>query len=417
MFVDEVKIEVTAGRGGNGMASYRREKYVEFGGPWGGNGGHGGSIIFQGEEGRQTLVDLRYQRHIKAKSGVNGMSKGMHGKNAEHTIVKVPLGTIVFNEDKSLMIGEITTHGQQLVVAKGGKGGRGNIALATSRNPAPGYAEKGDPGESRLMTVELKVLADVGLLGYPSVGKSTLISVLSNARPKIASYPFTTLQPNLGMVESHDRSFVLADLPGLIENAHQGHGLGIRFLRHIERCRVFVHVLDLSTDDPFQAYLNVNHELKQYDPNLLERPQIVCLNKTDQVIDDQVIIDLKNQIVDHPVVAISALEQKGLTELKETIFKTLDEHPRFVAVVDEVRQYTFEAEEDPFTITLVDGVYELTGTALRTIFERTDFSNEEAVRRFARQLRGLGVDDALREKGIKSGDTVKIFDYVFEFID
>ncbi len=417
MFVDEVKIEVTAGRGGNGMASYRREKYVEYGGPWGGNGGHGGSIIFQGEEGRQTLVDLRYQRHIKAKNGVNGMSKGMHGKNAGHTIVMVPLGTIVFNEDKSLMIGEITAHGQQLIVAKGGKGGRGNIALATSRNPAPGYAEKGDPGESRIMTVELKVLADVGLLGYPSVGKSTLISVLSNARPKIAAYPFTTLQPNLGMVESQDRSFVLADLPGLIENAHQGHGLGIRFLRHIERCRVFVHVLDLATENPYEAYLNVRHELEQYDPKLLERPEIVCLNKTDQVFDDHLISDLEAKISEHPVVAISALEQTGLGDLKELIFKTLDQNPRFIPVIDEVRAYTFEAEEEPFAITLVDGVYELTGTALRTIFERTDFSNEEAIRRFARQLRGLGIDDALREKGVKSGDSVKIFDYVFEFID
>ena len=266
MFIDEVTVEVFGGRGGNGMASYRREKYVEYGGPWGGNGGNGGSVIFVGDEGKQNLIDLRYQRHIRAKNGVNGMSKGMHGANAEHRYIKVPLGTIVYSEDKSFVLGEITAHGQELVVAKGGKGGRGNMAFATARNSTPSFAENGDPGDIRKLHIELKVLADVGLVGYPSVGKSTIISVVSKARPKIASYPFTTLQPNLGMVYiGDDDSFVLADLPGLIENAHQGHGLGIRFLKHIERCRVFLHVLDITRDDPYDDYLKINEELKQYD--------------------------------------------------------------------------------------------------------------------------------------------------------
>jgi GTPase len=281
MFIDEVTVEVFGGKGGNGMASYRREKYVEYGGPWGGNGGHGGSVIFVGDEGKNNLIDLRYQRHIRAKNGENGMSKGMHGKNAEHRYIRVPLGTVVYSENKSFFLGEITEDGQKLVVARGGKGGRGNIAFATAKNSAPDYAENGDPGEIRKLHIELKVIADVGLVGYPSVGKSTLISVVSNARPKIAEYHFTTLQPNLGMVYVGEESFVLADLPGLIEDAHQGHGLGIRFLKHIERCKVFLHVLDITREDPYQDYVKINHELEMYDEALLERPQIVVINKID----------------------------------------------------------------------------------------------------------------------------------------
>ncbi|OHE27713.1 MAG: GTPase ObgE, partial [Tenericutes bacterium GWA2_38_26] len=281
MFVDEITVEVYGGRGGNGLAVYRREKYIEYGGPWGGNGGHGGSVIFVGDEGMSTLIDLRYKRHIKAKPGQNGMTKGCHGRGAEDTYVRVPLGTIVYTENKETKIGEITHQGQELVVARGGKGGRGNMALATHRNPAPDYAENGDPGVTRKILVELKVLADVGLVGYPSVGKSTLISVVSNAKPKIAEYPFTTLQPHLGMVTVGEESFVIADLPGLIENAHLGFGLGIRFLKHIERCRIFLHVVDLTRENPYEDYLKINHELEMYNPELLKRPQIVVANKMD----------------------------------------------------------------------------------------------------------------------------------------
>lgn len=418
MFVDEIVIEVFGGRGGNGMTAYRREKYVEFGGPWGGNGGNGGSVIFVGDEGKSTLLDLRYQRHIKAKPGVNGMSKGMHGANAENTYVRVPLGTIVYTEDKSEKIGEVLHHNQELVVAQGGKGGRGNIALATSKNSCPDYSEKGDPGVTRRIHVELKVLADVGLIGYPSVGKSTLISVVSNARPKIAEYPFTTLQPNLGMVQVGDDSFVLADLPGLIENAHQGFGLGIRFLKHVERCRVFLHVLDLTREDPYLDYVSINHELKMYNEHLLERPQIIVANKIDMPEAEENLKILKSKLIE-PIMVISAQQKKDVDKLLFAVVQKLKETPRISEELpdESIRNYVFKPDEPPFIITKVDDVFEITGDKLKLIFERTDFTKEEAVRRFARQLRGLGVDDALREQGAKNHDAVRIFDFEFEFIE
>jgi len=418
MFVDEIIVEVYGGRGGNGMAAYRREKYVEFGGPWGGNGGHGGNVIFVGEEGKSTLLDLRYKRHIKAKPGVNGASKGMHGAWAEHTYVKVPLGTIVYTADKSVKIGEILTHDQELIVAHGGKGGRGNIAMATSRNSCPDYAENGDMGENLKILVELKVLADVGLVGYPSVGKSTFISVVSNARPKIAEYPFTTLQPNLGMVMVGDESFVLADLPGLIENAHQGLGLGIRFLKHIERCRVFLHVLDLTREDPYADYIKINHELEMYNEILLDRPQIIVANKIDMPGTDLVLKKLEKQI-GLPIMAISAQQQKDVDKLLYKILETLREAPKIIEEEPSelVRDYIFKDEEPAFIITRVEDAFELTGDKLKVIFDRTDFTKDEAVKRFARQLRSMGVDDALRKEGAKNKDTIRIFEFEFEFIE
>ncbi len=418
MFVDEIVIEVYGGRGGNGMASYRREKYVEHGGPWGGNGGHGGNVVFVGEEGKSTLLELRYRRHIKAKPGVNGMSKGMHGACAEHTYVRVPLGTIVYTEDKSIKIGEILHHDQELIVARGGKGGRGNIAMATSRNPAPDYAENGDLGQDLKILVELKVLADVGLIGYPSVGKSTLISVVSNARPKIAEYPFTTLHPNLGMVSVGDDSFVLADLPGLIENAHQGMGLGIRFLKHIERCRVFLHVLDLTRDDPSGDYVKINHELEMYNEALLERPQIIVANKIDMPGTDLKLKELQEQIK-LPIMVISAQQQKDVDKLLYKIIETLRESPKIVEEKndDKIRNYIFKDDEPAFVINLVDNLFELSGDKLKIIFDRTDFTKDEGVKRFARQLRSMGVDEALREAGAKNHDTIRIFNFEFEFIE
>lgn len=417
MFIDEVTVEVYGGKGGNGMASFRREKYVEFGGPFGGNGGQGGSVIFVGEEGKSTLLDLRYQRHIKAKAGENGMSKGMHGKNAENTYIKVPLGTIVYTEDKTMIIGEIVEHEQELVVASGGKGGRGNIAMATSRNSAPNYAENGDPGERRKLLVELNVLADVGLVGYPSVGKSTFISIVSNARPKIADYPFTTLQPNLGLVMVGDESFVLADLPGLIENAHQGQGLGIRFLKHIERCRIFIHMLDLTRDNPYQDFLDINYELKMYNEELLNRPMIVVANKMDMPESKEKLAALRQQLTEHEIYPISAVLQQDVEALLYHILNTLKEAPAILKAIDtSIKHYVYERQED-FIIEIVDEVFELSGEQLKTIFERTDFTKDEAVKRFARQLRGLGIDEALRARGAKHGDTVRIFGFEFEFID
>jgi GTP-binding protein len=418
MFVDEISVEVYAAKGGDGVAIYRREKYVEYGGPWGGSGGNGGSVIFVGDEGKSTLIDLRYMRHIKAKPGERGRTKGQQGASADDTYVRVPLGTVVYTEDKSLKIGEITKHGQELIVAQGGKGGRGNIALATHRNPAPDYAENGDPGVYRKIIVELKVLADVGLIGYPSVGKSTLLSVVSNAKPKIAEYPFTTLHPNLGMVEVGDSSFVLADLPGLIENAHQGLGLGIRFLKHIERCRIFLHVVDLTRDDPYEDYIKINHELEMYDEALLERPQIVVANKTDIPGNEEKLKVLEAKIK-HPLVSISAHQRKEVDKLLYLTLETLKAAPS----VEEktpvyVKNYTLESEEPDFIITRQeDGSFDLTGNKLKLIFERTDFTKDEAVKRFARQLRSMGIDEALRKEGAKNQDTVRIFTYEFEFID
>lgn len=418
MFVDEISVEVYGGKGGDGVAVYRREKYVEYGGPWGGNGGNGGSVVFVGDEGKTTLIDLRYMRHIKAKPGERGRTKGQHGAGAEDTFVKVPLGTIVYTEDKSLKIGEITKHGEKLVVAQGGRGGRGNIALATHRNPAPDYAENGDPGVYRKIIVELKVLADVGLIGYPSVGKSTILSIVSNAKPKIAAYPFTTLHPNLGMVEVGDDSFVLADLPGLIENAHQGLGLGIRFLKHIERCRIFLHVVDLTRDNPYDDYIKINHELEMYDEALLERPQIVVANKTDIPGNEEKLEELKKHIK-APLIAISAHQKKEVNQLLYLTLETLKTAPKvFEKTPEYVKNYTLESEEPDFIITkAADGSFDLTGTKLRLIFERTDFTKDEGVKRFARQLRSMGIDEALRKEGAKNHDTVRIFSYEFEFIE
>lgn len=416
MFVDEIKVEVYGGRGGNGLASARREKYVEYGGPWGGSGGDGGSVIFVGDEGKSTLIDLRYMRHIKANHGENGRTKGQHGANGTHVYVKVPLGTIIYSEDKAYKIGEIIKHNEEVVVAKGGRGGRGNMALATHRNTYPDYAEKGDPGEYKKILIELKVLADVGLIGYPSVGKSTLISVVSNARPKIAEYPFTTLQPNLGMVSVGDTSFVLADLPGLIENAHLGLGLGIRFLKHIERCRVFLHVLDITRDDPYMDYVKINHELAMYNEKLLDRPQIVVVNKMDMPGHEEKVEILKSKI-DREICFISAIEHREIEKLLYLTAETLKTAPSIMD--DDIlleKAYTFTKDTD-FIITKTDEAFELSGDKLKLLFERTDFTKDEAVKRFARQLRALGVDDELRKNGAKNGDIIRIFEYEFEFID
>jgi len=417
VFVDEITVEVYGGRGGNGLAVYRREKYIEYGGPWGGNGGHGGSVIFVGDEGMSTLIDLRYKRHIKAKPGQNGMTKGCHGRGAEDTYVRVPLGTIVYTENKETKIGEITHQGQELVVARGGKGGRGNMALATHRNPAPDYAENGDPGVTRKILVELKVLADVGLVGYPSVGKSTLISVVSNAKPKIAEYPFTTLQPHLGMVNVGEESFVIADLPGLIENAHLGFGLGIRFLKHIERCRIFLHVVDLTRENPYEDYLKINHELEMYNPELLKRPQIVVANKMDMPGNDAKLEELMEKIKS-PIVVISALTRQALDTLLNVTLEEMKKAPKVIETLDEeVKNYAFEDTKAPFIITKTEEGFSLTGDALKVLFERTDFTKDEGVKRFARQLRGMGVDEALRKAGAKDKDTINIFDFEFEFIE
>ncbi|RBP93990.1 GTP-binding protein [Cytobacillus firmus] len=430
MFVDQVKVYVKGGDGGNGMVAFRREKYVPNGGPAGGDGGKGANVVFEVNEGLRTLMDFRYQRHFKAPRGEHGMSKNQHGRNAKDMIVKVPPGTVVSDAESGEVIADLTEHGQRAVIARGGRGGRGNTRFATPANPAPELSEHGEPGQERDVVLELKLLADVGLVGFPSVGKSTLLSVVSSARPKIAEYHFTTIVPNLGMVETEDaRSFVMADLPGLIEGAHSGVGLGHQFLRHIERTRVIVHVIDMAAvegRDPFEDYLTINKELKEYNLRLTERPQVIVANKMDMPDADENLKKFKEQLEEeYPIFPISALTRQGLRDLLFAVADKLEETPEFPLAHEEEEDtgvhrvlYKHEADQTEFVITRDPaGVFIVSGDAIEKLFKMTDFSRDESVRRFARQLRGMGVDDALREKGAKDGDTVKLLDYEFEFID
>ncbi|MED0587229.1 GTPase ObgE [Bacillus subtilis] len=428
MFVDQVKVYVKGGDGGNGMVAFRREKYVPKGGPAGGDGGKGGDVVFEVDEGLRTLMDFRYKKHFKAIRGEHGMSKNQHGRNADDMVIKVPPGTVVTDDDTKQVIADLTEHGQRAVIARGGRGGRGNSRFATPANPAPQLSENGEPGKERYIVLELKVLADVGLVGFPSVGKSTLLSVVSSAKPKIADYHFTTLVPNLGMVETDDgRSFVMADLPGLIEGAHQGVGLGHQFLRHIERTRVIVHVIDMSGlegRDPYEDYLTINQELSEYNLRLTERPQIIVANKMDMPEAAENLKAFKEKLTDdYPVFPISAVTREGLRELLFEVANQLENTPEFPLYDEEELtqnrvMYTMENEEVPFNITRdPDGVFILSGDSLERLFKMTDFSRDESVKRFARQMRGMGVDEALRERGAKDGDIIRLLEFEFEFID
>lgn len=422
LFVDQVSIYVKAGDGGNGIAAFRREKYVPKGGPAGGDGGNGADVIFRVDEGLNTLMDFRYNRHFKAERGENGMSKGKHGKNAPPLIIPVPPGTTVYDDDTGELIADLTQHGQEAVIAKGGVGGRGNIRFATSRNPAPNLAENGAPGEEKNIRLELKVIADVGLVGFPSVGKSTLLSVVSAARPKIADYHFTTLSPNLGVVDTEDgRSFVMADLPGLIEGAHEGVGLGHQFLRHVERTRLIVHVIDMASiegRDPYDDYEKINEELKAYDEKLMEKPQIIVANKMDMLNAKKNLAHFQAKLPeDVEVFPISAITKEGLRQLLFAIADKLEQIPKTVETEEQV-VIEHKKEEKPFTISRADdGVFILAGEKVERLFKMTNFHSDEAVQRFARQLRRMGVDDALRERGATDGDTVRILDFEFEFIE
>lgn len=435
MFVDQVKIKVKAGKGGDGMVAFRREKYVPNGGPAGGDGGKGGSVILKVDQGLRTLMDFRYHRIFKAKSGQNGMIKGMYGRGAKDTYIAVPEGTTVSDADTGEILGDLVEAGQELVVAKGGRGGRGNIHFASAKNPAPEIAENGEPGIERNLKLELKVLADVGLVGFPSVGKSTLLSVVTSAKPKIAEYHFTTLVPNLGMVRLDDgRDFVMADLPGLIEGASAGVGLGIQFLRHVERTRVILHLVDMSGmegRDPYEDYLKINAELKSYDPSILERPQIVVASKMDMPDASENLARFKEKLAqDHTlakqpeVMEISSLTHQGLEALMLRTADLLAQTPKFETVAEkELKQagyYKFEADEAeaPFTISRdADATWILGGAKLEKLFKMTNLEHDESMMRFARQLRGMGVDDALRERGAKNGDLVRIGDFTFEFVE
>lgn len=423
MFIDRVKIKVKAGNGGDGMASFRREKYIALGGPYGGDGGDGGSIIFVADSNKSTLLDLRFNRHITAEEGKNGLNKKKYGASGEDFYVKVPIGSIIKDVKHDVIIADLIEDGQQAIIAKGGKGGRGNWHFATSRNPAPDFAEKGELGEEKEIEVELKLLADVGLVGFPSVGKSTFLSVVSKAKPEIAAYPFTTLIPQLGVVQVPDgRSFVLADLPGLIEGAHQGKGLGHQFLKHIERCRVLIHIIDMGAEDhrdPIEDFRIINEELAQYEYRLTERPQVIVANKMDLPLAEENLARFKEAYPDLSVIETITLISEGLDKVLYTVADLLEKTSNFIQdeIQNEVVHYKF-IEEIPFEVRQIkENTFELFGDRIEKIFHRADITTELGAQRFARQLRHLGVDQALRAKGVKDGDIIVIQDYQFIFMD
>ena len=429
MFVDQVKISLKAGDGGNGITAYRREKYVPFGGPAGGDGGKGASVIFEVDEGLRTLLDFRYQTHFKAKKGENGQSSNMHGRNTEDLVLKVPPGTIVKSVETEEVLADLVEDGQRAVVAKGGRGGRGNSRFATPRNPAPDFSENGEPGEEIDVTLELKLLADVGLVGFPSVGKSTLLSIVSKAKPKIGAYHFTTIKPNLGVVSTPDnRSFVMADLPGLIEGASDGVGLGHQFLRHVERTKVIVHMIDMSGSegrDPIDDYHVINKELVAYKQRLEDRPQIIVANKMDMPDAEDNLELFKEEIGDdHIIIPLSAVSRDNIDQLLYTIADQLEKVKDIDFSVEEDENvgvnrvvYKHTPSQDTFTITRDDGAYVVSGNAIERTFKMTDFNSDPAVRRFARQMRSMGIDDALRARGCSNGDIVRILGGEFEFIE
>ena len=430
-FVDQTKIEVQAGKGGDGMVAFRHEKYVPNGGPAGGDGGRGGSIIFVADSGLRTLMDFRYRRKFKAENGEDGRIKSQYGRGAKDLYLKVPIGTTVYDFETNEEIGDLTENKQELVVAHGGKGGRGNIHFATSVNTAPEIAENGEPGEDRVLRLELKVLADVGLVGFPSVGKSTLLSVVTKAKPKIAAYSFTTLTPNLGMVILPDgRDFSMADLPGLIEGASHGVGLGIQFLRHIERTKVILHLVAMDPAngrDALRDYQTIRQELLTYDKNLKDRKEIIVATQMDISGASEKLKqfkkDLKTEKIQAPVYAISSVTHEGIEQLMQYTATVVEQVEKERALqkpepVQEVKEYKYQAsQKNDFTITkLEDHVFEIKGENLERLVERTNLDYQDGVMRLARKLKNLGVDDALRKKGAVDGDDVIIGSFNFEFV-
>lgn len=421
MFVDEVVLEVNAGNGGDGCMAFRREKYVAMGGPYGGNGGRGGNIVFVAESGLKTLVDLRYQKKIKGNSGKNGEGKNMHGKNAVDTIIKVPIGTTVKDNETGAIIADLTEHNEEVIVAYGGRGGRGNVTLATKTNPCPSYAERGEPGEVRQIKVELRMIADVGLVGLPSVGKSTILSMISNANPKIAAYHFTTLAPNLGVVKTKGSSFVVADLPGLIEGASDGAGLGHKFLKHIERTKIIAHIIDMSGSegrDPYDDYLTIRRELESFSKKLLNKKEVIIANKMDIETSKDNLIKFKSHFDNIEIFEVEAINNKGLDKVIERLQELVDSIDDQVLFDRDIQEkhvlYKFRSEK-PFVINRVNNTYIVSGDKVEKLFKMTNFNTEEAMDRFAKKLRHMGIDEELEKMGIQEGDIVKIMDYEFEY--
>lgn len=423
MFIDEVILKIIGGKGGDGCSSFRHEKFVEMGGPDGGNGGNGGNIIFKADEGLKTLIDLRYQKLIKGEPGKNGSGANKTGASADDTIIKVPVGTTITDTETNLIICDLVKDKEEFIVAKGGKGGKGNAAFKTNKNKAPTTSEYGLPGEERIIKCELKLLADVGLIGFPSVGKSSIISLISESKPKIAEYHFTTLTPNLGVVAYEEgKSYCVADLPGIIEGAHSGIGLGDKFLRHALRTKVIAYVIDMSSQemrDVVEEYKILLNEVKNYSEKLYNKKSLVIANKMDMPNSPENLKKFKEEFKDVQVVETSCITKTGLKELKDKLRLLLDE-----AINDsEYEENEFESyvlyefkNEKPYNITRInDNTWLVSGKDLETLLKKTRFNSDEAALRFARKLKNLGIDDELKSLGAKDGDTVKILDNEFEY--
>ncbi len=419
MFTDQVEIYVRSGKGGDGMVHFRREKFVPRGGPDGGDGGKGGDVIFEVRGTLNTLASFRPKQKFKAEDGARGGPSQMTGRNGKDLVIPVPPGTVIYDADTGELIGDLTEEGQRLVVCKGGRGGRGNQHFATSRNQAPRTAEKGEPFEEKRLRLELKLIADIGLIGVPNAGKSTLLSVLTNAKPKIAPYPFTTLEPNLGVAEIDvNTTVVLADIPGLIEGASHGAGLGHDFLRHVQRTRVLIHLLDGLSEDPLADYSQINTELALFDPNLAKKPQVVALNKIDQPEVQAKLPDLQKQFKKKKVefMTISALARTNTRDLLLKAYQVLQNTPPPEAV--EMPMPVYKPKEDPRAFEIVregENEWRITGIAIERAAKMTYWEHDGSVRRFQKVLETLGIKDALRKAGVQDGDTVFIDEFELEW--
>ena len=419
MFTDQVEIHVKSGKGGDGMMHFRREKYIPRGGPDGGDGGKGGNVIFEVKSTLNTLSSFRQNQKFKAEEGVKGGPSQMTGRNGKDLIIYVPPGTILSDADTGELIGDLTEPGQQLTILKGGRGGRGNQHFATSRNQAPRTAEKGEPAEEKRLKLELKLIADIGLIGVPNAGKSTLLSVLTNARPKIAPYPFTTLEPNLGVANiDDDTTVVLADIPGLIEGASQGAGLGHDFLRHIQRTRVLIHLVDGLSEDPLADYSQINSELSLFDPNLAKKPQLVALNKIDQPDVQERLANIQKKFKKHKVefMTISALARTNTRDLLIKAYQKLAGTPPLEEVEPPLPVYRPKEDTREFIVTREgENEWRISGVAIERAASMTYWQHDGSVRRFQKIMETIGVDEALRDAGVQEGDTIAIGDFELEW--
>lgn len=429
MFVDKAEIKISSGKGGNGAVTFRREPYVPEGGPDGGDGGDGGSIIFVADENLRTLMDFRYKRSYSAEAGQNGMKRKRYGKKGKDLIIKVPVGTMIFDKDSGLLMKDLRLNGDKIVAARGGKGGKGNIHFKSSTRQAPNFAEAGEDAIARTIILELKLIADVGLIGFPSVGKSTLLSNATGAKPKIAAYHFTTIEPNLGVVSLYDKSFVMADIAGLIKGAHKGQGLGTKLLKHIERTKILIHVIDVSGSegrDPIDDFNIINNELKQYSSKLLNKKQIIALNKIDLVGDKADISDVLKYFKEkgYSVFEISGATGYGIKNMLGYVANQL-ENPNIIDenLVDDLEFFDFEQEEIEKAKDKVNGyldekgIFVLYGKQLKKIFDSTNFNDEGSLRYLYKYIQKNGGIKLLKKLGLKEGDIVRIENYEFEYFD